>query len=66
MFYLFDEAGFMFGEFKTKAEAEAEMATFPDPDRMFISTDADPWGEADVADLEMGYDPYEGCYTWDC
>lgn len=23
--------------------------------------------EEDVyEDLEMGFDPYEGCYTWDC
>ena len=24
----------------------------------------DEW-EEDL-DLEMGFDPYEGCYTWDC
>lgn len=23
------------------------------------------WAEYDD-DLEMGFDPYEGCYTWDC
>ena len=24
-------------------------------------------GEEDVyEDLETGFDPYEGCYTWDC
>lgn len=23
-------------------------------------------GDADDADLEVGFDPYEGCYTWDC
>lgn len=22
--------------------------------------------EGDIYDDEMGFDPYEGCYTWDC
>lgn len=22
--------------------------------------------EDEYDDLEMGFDPYEGCYTWDC
>ena len=29
----------------------------------------DPWDEDEEylnGDEEMGFDPYEGCYTWDC
>ena len=66
MFYLFDSAGFALGSFKTKAEALAEMATYADADDLFVTTDPDPWGEGEVADLDMGFDPYMGCYTWDC
>lgn len=29
--------------------------------------DPDDWDyEPDDIDSDMGYDPYEGCYTWDC
>lgn len=24
------------------------------------------YGDCDCADLEMGFDPFEGCYTYDC
>lgn len=25
-----------------------------------------PYDEGDDPFLECGFDPYEGCYTWDC
>ena len=28
--------------------------------------DPEDWEEPEFADDEMGFDPYEGCYTWDC
>lgn len=30
----------------------------------WICSDDDDWD--DDPDLEMGFDPYEGCYSWDC
>lgn len=26
----------------------------------------DYWDEEDTYDLECGFNPYEGCYDWDC
>ena len=31
-----------------------------------VADDPEDWDEPDYADDEMGFDPYEGCYTWDC
>jgi hypothetical protein len=28
--------------------------------------DPEDWEESDNWDDETGFDPYEGCYTWDC
>jgi hypothetical protein len=28
--------------------------------------DEDEYLDYEDYDLEMGFDPYEGCYTWDC
>lgn len=34
---------------------------------METADDPEDWDdEPDFADDEMGFDPYEGCYTWDC
>lgn len=39
-------------------EADMEINPFDDPD---------DWGELyEDPDYEMGFDPYEGCYTNDC
>ena len=40
-----------------------------DPDQLDIEDEEDPWDEDEEylnGDEEMGFDPYEGCYTWDC
>lgn len=39
--------------------AEVEEEEFLDEE------DEEDWDE-EPADLEMGFDPYEGGYTWDC
>ena len=33
-------------------------------DKMF--SDDEDEDEEEPDDLEVGFDPYEGCYTWDC
>ena len=35
-------------------------------DTLETADDPEDWKEPDYADDEMGFDPYEGCYTWDC
>ena len=36
-------------------------------DTLEAADDPEDWDdEPDFADDEMGFDPYEGCYTWDC
>lgn len=35
-------------------------------DTLETADDPEDWEEPDYADDEMGFDPYEGCYTWDC
>ena len=36
-------------------------------DHLFESAmDEIDWDEGDDPFLEDGFDPYEGCYTWDC
>lgn len=35
-------------------------------DTLETADDPEDWDESDFADDEMGFDPYEGCYTWDC
>lgn len=35
-------------------------------DTLETADDPEDWDEPDYADDEMGFDPYEGCYTWDC
>lgn len=36
-------------------------------DTLETADDPEDWDdEPDFADDEMGFDPYEGCYTWDC
>lgn len=34
-------------------------------DELALADDFDDYDEPDF-DLECGFDPYEGCYTWDC
>jgi hypothetical protein len=33
---------------------------------METADDPEDWEEPDSWDDETGFDPYEGCYTWDC
>ena len=35
-----------------------------DPEE-FEEDEEEDWDD-EPSDLEMGFDPYEGCYTWDC
>lgn len=35
-------------------------------DTLETADDPEDWEEPDYVDDEMGFDPYEGCYTWDC
>ena len=42
-------------------ETGAEVAEF-DPNE--LEEEVEDWDEPDVD--EAGFDPYEGCYTWDC
>lgn len=51
----------MFGEDITWAEWE-ECWADEESDEDF----GDYPGDCDDWDIEMGFDPYEGCYTWDC
>lgn len=40
-----------------------------DPDQLDIEDKEDPWDEDEEylnGDEEMGFNPYEGCYTYDC
>jgi hypothetical protein len=40
------------------------METADDPEDWFEDIGAEEeWGGPD---METGFDPYEGCYTWDC
>ena len=38
-----------------------EVASYPDEE-----DPEEDWEEPDWDDLESGFDPYEGCYTYDC
>ena len=42
-------------------ETGAEVAEY-DPNE--LEEEVEDWDEPDVD--EAGFDPYEGCYTWDC
>ena len=33
---------------------------------METADDPEDWEESDSWDDETGFDPYAGCYTWDC
>lgn len=35
-------------------------------DTLETADDPEDWDESDSWDDETGFDPYEGCYTWDC
>ena len=35
-------------------------------DTMETADDPEDWEESGSWDDETGFDPYEGCYTWDC
>lgn len=75
MFYLCDASGFILGKFATREKAYEEMAAYGNAaEDLFVSDDPNPWGEGEDLeddevwedDLEMGFDPYMGCYSWDC
>ena len=37
-----------------------------DPEEFEDDEEEEDWDEPSDWDLEMGFDPYEGGYTWDC
>lgn len=51
------------------AEMLGEIAHLVDGETGEILESSDDWDDYDEdyePDLEMGFDPYEGCYTYDC
>ena len=56
-------------EDETYPRCHYEDPMFPAPceyDTMETADDPEDWEESDNWDDETGFDPYEGCYTWDC
>lgn len=47
-----------------EARCAGDMAPCEEPE--WPETDAEEWDEPADIDDDMGFDPYEGCYTWDC
>ena len=49
----------------TNAVQFAEYYEMTDDD---VPEDWDEWKDGEPADIDddCGFDPYEGCYTWDC
>lgn len=43
----------------------ADLESVKEACRVDAEIDED-WEEYSDEDLETGFDPYEGCYTWDC
>ena len=61
-FVLFGEFGECVAEFDTEAEAVAYIEAQDRPDDYWLGTD-----DFDLCDVdECGFDPYMGCYTYDC
>ena len=61
MYYVLNDDGLV-AEFDTFEEAEAFIASQNCPDDFWVSSDDEP----DDCYDECGFDPYEGCYTYDC
>ena len=57
-------------EDEAHARCHYEDPMFPAPceyETMETADDPEDWEEEpEFPDDEMGFDPYEGCYTWDC
>jgi len=60
----YDDEVFYESSFLTVADDDENAEEFVEPDDEFDDDDVAWW--EDDADLEMGFDPYEGTYTWDC
>lgn len=43
-----------------------EVASYPEEEDPEEEDPEEDWEEPDWDDLESGFDPYEGCYTYDC
>ena len=51
------------------ADLLGEIANLVDSETGEVIESSDDWDDYDKdyePDLEMGFDPYEGCYTYDC
>lgn len=50
------------------AELSGEIASLIDGETGEVIESSDDWDDYETADIddEMGFDPYEGCYTYDC
>ena len=64
MYYvMFGQDGDLWDEYETLEEAEAAC-------EKLLNEGEDAWicsdEEEEPADLECGFDPYEGCYSYDC
>lgn len=72
MFYVYDSTDLTFGYiacFASTEDAIDFMERRWDQADLFISTCDDVWEDDDCFsdDVdECGYDPYMGCYSWDC
>lgn len=63
MFYVMSDGGIE-EEFETFAEADAYIEESGCAEDLWIESDEDDYEPSYNED--EGFDPYEGCYTWDC
>lgn len=66
MYYVMvDPYGECVAEVESLEEAERICESYEGKgEGAWICSDEDDWDEP--SDLEMGFDPYEGCYSFDC
>ena len=63
MFYVMSDCG-VEEEFETFAEADAYIEESGCAEDLWVESDEDDYEPSYNED--EGFDPYEGCYTWDC
>ena len=63
MFYVFSGYGDIEEEFESFEEADAYIDAHGTED-MWVASDEEE--EIEPIDLECGFDPYSGEYSWDC
>jgi len=61
MYYVYDDDEII-AEFETYYEAEEWMLDQSDADNLWISSDYNDYDDVD----EFGFNPYMGCYDYDC